>query len=323
MRFEGKTGLLHLAVLLSGSHEGLSIADVRREFDVSHRTAQRMMAAIRDRFPDCDEVEGDDRAKRWRLQQTALRGLMGAEAAELAELDAAARRLRDEGAAAGRAEALERLAAKLRAAMKLSDLRRAEPDVEALMQAEGTAIRPGPRPIVAAALLTAIRHAMLASHRMRLHYGADPMAAREHVVEPLGLLHGQRPYLVPQIVGTKQGASVFRLDRIREHTVLSDPFPRSGFQPSSLRQAILRRVAGGTVRRLPALLRVGRDGSGRLPLSRDAGAGTAGGRQPAGALHRRRGAGDVPAPRHLGGHGGSARARSAAAVPVGLGAQDG
>ena len=81
MRFEGKSDLMQLAVRLSGSHGGLGIADIQQEFNVSHRTAQRMMAAIRDRFPDCEEVEGDERAKRWRLRQTALRGLMGAEPA--------------------------------------------------------------------------------------------------------------------------------------------------------------------------------------------------------------------------------------------------
>ena len=226
MRFEGKNDLLRLALLLSGSHAGLGIADVQREFTTTHRTAQRMMAAIRERFPECEEVEADERAKRWRLPASALRGLVGAEPAELAELEAAARRLRQEGAAAGRAEALERLAAKLRGAMKTADLRRAEPDVEALMQAEGTAIRPGPRPVVPAALLAAIRHAMLAFRCMRLRYGADPAAAREHVIEPLGLLHGQRPYLVAQITGAQQGPSVFRLDRVREHAVLPDGFVR-------------------------------------------------------------------------------------------------
>lgn len=219
MRFEGKNDLLQLAIALSGSHGGVSIADVQRDFDVSHRTAQRMIAAIRDRFPDCEEVEGDDRAKRWRLRGTALRGLMGAEPAELAELEAAARRLREEGAAAGRAE----------------------PDVEALMQSEGTAIRPGPRPVVEAALLAAIRHAMLASHCMRLRYGADPATAREHVVEPLGLLHGQRPYLVAQITGAKQGASVFRLDRVHEHAVLQDAFVRD---PAFSLQAYTQRSFG-------------------------------------------------------------------------------
>lgn len=224
MRFEGKTDLMQLAVRLSGSRTGLGIADIQQEFNVSHRTAQRMIAAIRDRFPDCEEIEGDERAKRWRLRQTALRGLMGAEPGELAELEAAARRLREEGAAAGRAEALERLGAKLRAAMTASDRRRAEPDVEALMQAEGNAIRPGPRPVVSAVLLAAIRHAMLASHRMRLLYGVTAAMARERVVGPLGLLHGARPYLVAQIVGAQQGASVFRLDRIQEHAMLDEAF---------------------------------------------------------------------------------------------------
>lgn len=243
MRFEGKNDLLRLAILLSGSHMGLGIADVQRDFDVSHRTAQRMIAAIRERFPDCEEVENEaeNRAKRWRLRQRALGGLMGAEPAELAELDGAARRLREEGAASGRAEALERLAAKLRAAMRTSDLLRAEPDVEALMQVEGTAVRPGPRPVVPAALLAAIRHAMLSSHRMRVLYGPDPATARERVIEPLGLLHGQRPYLVAQIVGYPQGASVFRLDRIREHTVLPEPFMRD---PGFSLQAYTRRSFG-------------------------------------------------------------------------------
>lgn len=232
MRFEGKSDLLHLALLLSGSHSGLGIADVQRELGVGRRTAQRMMAAIRDRFPDCDEVDSDDRAKRWRLRSTALRGLMGAEPSELAELEAAARRLREEGAATGRAEALERLAAKLRGAMKAADLRRAEPDVELLMQLEGTAIRPGPRPIVAAKLLAAIRYAMLAAHRMQLTYGVEPDETRTHLVEPLGLLHGQRPYLVARIRGLRpetalaQTPTVFRLDRIHAHAVLPEPFLR-------------------------------------------------------------------------------------------------
>lgn len=241
MRFKGKADLLHLAVLLSGSREGLGIADVQRECRVSQRTAQRMMAALRDRFPDLEEVEGDERAKRWHLRGGALRGIMGAEPAELAELEAAARRLREEGAAPGRAEALERLGAKLRAAMKGADLRRAEPDVEALMQAEGSAIRPGPRPVVAGPLLAAIRHAILASRRMRLLYGAEAGTAREHVVEPLGLLHGPRPYLVAGIAGLVQGPSVFRLDRVREHAVLADAFvPPAEF---SLR-AFVRRSFG-------------------------------------------------------------------------------
>ena len=228
MRFEGKVDLLQLAVQLSGTHDGIAISDVAREFEISHRSAQRMMAAIRDRFPYAlEEMESDGPAKRWRLRQATLRGLMDAEPVELMELEIAANRLRAEGAAPGRAEALARLLAKLRARMKEADLRRAGPDVEAMMQAEGTAIRPGPRPAIPAALLANIRHAVLASRRIRLLYGAEASEAREHLVEPLGLLHGQRAYLVAGIKGSNREPAMFRLDRIIEHALLPESFSRA------------------------------------------------------------------------------------------------
>ncbi len=228
MRFKGKADLLQLAVLLSGTQDGIAVLDVEREFDTSNRTAQRMMAAIKDRFPYMiEEVEGDGPAKRWRMRQGTLRGLMETETSELVEVEMAAGRLRAEGAAPGRAEALTRLLAKLRAKMKPMDLRRTGTDLEAMMQAEGTSIRPGPRPVMPLTLLTGIRYAILASTRIRLLYGASRAEAKERVVEPLGILHGQRAYLVAQIKGTEYEPSIFRLDRVIEHDVLKESFTRT------------------------------------------------------------------------------------------------
>ena len=228
MRFEGKADLLHLAVLLSGTREGIAIADVEREFNISNRTAQRMMAAIKERFPYMvDEVASDGPAKRWQLVPGTLRGLMETDTAELVEVEIAAERLRTEGAAPGRAEALTRLLAKLRAKMKPTDLRRSGPDLEAMMQAEGTAVRPGPRPAIPLTLLTGIRYAILSSSRMFLLYGATRAAAKERVVEPLGILHGQRAYLVAQIKDTDYEPSIFRLDRVIAHDVLKESFTRA------------------------------------------------------------------------------------------------
>lgn len=227
MRFKGKVDLLHLVVLLSGTREGLTLAEIRRELDVSYRTAQRMLAALRERFEHTvEETETDGPAKAWRMRPGELRGLLAPEPAELMELDAAAERLRREGAAAGRAEALERLGAKVRGAMRDRDLSRAEPDIEMLMHAEGTAFRPGPRHRVPEALLMALRQAILASARVKLRYGADPSKAREHVVEPLGILHGPRPYLVAQIKGMGPDPTVFRLDRVLGHEMLDESFRR-------------------------------------------------------------------------------------------------
>jgi len=228
MRFRGKADLLQLAVLLSGSHEGLTIAQVEQEFGISKRTAERMLAAIRDRFPYAvEEGETDGRAKRWQLRLGTLRGLMGTDASELVEVEIAAERLRAEGAAPGRAQALTGLLAKLRAKMPPADLRRAAPDLEAMMQAEGTSIRPGPRPDIPITMLAELRHAILASRRLRLLYGATPADAKERVVEPLGLLHGQRAYLLAQIAGTEHEPTVFRLDRVIDYTPLKESFVRA------------------------------------------------------------------------------------------------
>ena len=228
MRFEGKADLLHLAVLLSGTQEGFAVVDVEKEFGISNRTAQRMMAAIKQRFPYMiEEVEGDGPAKRWRMRHGTLRGLMETDTAELVEVEIAAARLQAEGAVPGRAEALTRLLAKFRAKMKPTDLRRSGTDLEAMMQAEGTSVRPGPRPAIPLTLLTGIRYAILASTRMRLVYGPTRAMAKERVVEPLGILHGQRAYLVAQLVGAKHEPTIFRLDRVIEHDLLKESFARA------------------------------------------------------------------------------------------------
>ena len=68
------------------------------DFGVSHRPVRRMLAAIRERFTDLNGSTATGEALAT-AQQCDL-GLMGAEPAELAEHETAARRLRD-GAATG------------------------------------------------------------------------------------------------------------------------------------------------------------------------------------------------------------------------------
>ena len=42
--------LMQLATLMSSRHRGVTLDQVKEEFDVSHRTAQRMMRAIEQQF---------------------------------------------------------------------------------------------------------------------------------------------------------------------------------------------------------------------------------------------------------------------------------
>ena len=61
-------------------------------------------------------------------------------------------------------------------------LRRAKPDIAALMQAEGTAMRPGPRPALNSALLTTLRQAILAMQLVSVRYARDGEAARATLI---------------------------------------------------------------------------------------------------------------------------------------------
>lgn len=226
MRYGRLETLLRLAFLLAGTAEGLRLADIEREFEVSRRTAERMRDAVERAFPQVESVP-DGRERRWRLPHGALRGLLDPSAEELAELEAAARRLREDGAAPERAALLEALAGKLKAAMRPEALRRADADLELLMEAEGTLVRPGPRPVLPGGVLPLLREAILASRELRVSYrrrGAAAPAAR--VIQPLGLLHGARPYLAARVRGAPGEPMLFRLDRMEDVEVLESAFAR-------------------------------------------------------------------------------------------------
>ena len=58
-------------------------------------------------------------------------------------------------------------------------LRRAALDVELQMETEGTAVRPGPRPLIAAEVVGNIREALLKFRRLRLLYAAGGATERQ------------------------------------------------------------------------------------------------------------------------------------------------
>ena len=218
--------LLRLAVDMAGTRQGLSLVDIANRAGVSRRTAERLLAVLKAAFPAIQSVPGEGRSLRWCLPHGHLSPFLAPTAVELAELDSAAGRLRGEGAPPERAAALEGLAARVCAAMRASALRRAAPDVEALMEAEGTAARPGTRPVLADGLLAMIREAVLSCRELDVTYarrGAEPIIRR---LWPLGVLHGSLPYLVGSVVGTPGDPTLFRLDRVRAVAMRAEPFVR-------------------------------------------------------------------------------------------------
>lgn len=196
MRYEKADNLLQLALDMQASRVGLSLADIQERYDVGRRTAMRMRDAIVRNFPQTEEVETPDRTKRWRIPSGKLNRLIDFSAEELADLDAAIALLKRENLP-DQAHSMTKLSNKLRALMKPEKIRQIEPDLEALLEAEGIAMRPGPRPLTDTKVVEDIRHAIMASTEIEIQYrNRKTNKVKKRLVRPYGFLLGHRHYLV-------------------------------------------------------------------------------------------------------------------------------
>lgn len=196
IRYEKAERLLNLALEMQASRGGVSLAEMQRSLGVGRRTAERMRDAIRLLFPMMEEVAGSEREKRWRLPVAGGLASTGATADDLSDLELAIRLLETKGLK-DKADRLRRLSARLRAALPASAAHRVAPDLEAMVEAEGLALRPGPRPRVDGAVVGDLRAAILACRKVRLHHCSRETGARSRqLVAPYGFLYGSRHYLV-------------------------------------------------------------------------------------------------------------------------------
>jgi predicted DNA-binding transcriptional regulator YafY len=221
--------LLELALLLQGSLAGCSIDDVVARFEVSRRTATRMLTAVRRALGDAHFEVGRDahNHKTWRLTRPLVNGLFRLGAEDLAALDTAARLARREGERV-LAREVDRVAAKLRSLSRPEWLLHVDPDVEALSEALGFAWRAGPRPRLDLDVLEQLRHAVLARRRVRvLHRKQPDSPARWQPADPLGFLYGNRHYLVAWS-GRRRQAVLYRLSRIEKVELLDQGFDAPG-----------------------------------------------------------------------------------------------
>ena len=195
MRYERLADIVRLALRLQGAG-GQTLDDIQQEFSVSRRTAERMRDAVEQAFEPLEFEDIGDGKRHWRLRSSQLRNLIFVSADEFLELETAATDLERTGLDE-RAALLRDLAAKLSALLGPAERRRLEPDLEALMMAEGLATRQGPWPRLERGLLITIRDAIKGGRVVAFRYLSRMTGRRSRQrVRPHGLLYGSRAYLV-------------------------------------------------------------------------------------------------------------------------------
>ena len=225
MRYAPAERLLRLARHLAGTRTGLTLDGMASELAVKRRTVERLRDSLLAMFPQMESWDDAERVRRWRLPATALFGLVEPRPEAVAAIETAAREYAGRGET-DRAGLLRETAATLRALMRPDALRRAEPDIAALMEAEGIAMRPGPRPVIAAGVLATLRRAILGMQLVVVRYagpGGEEPAAR--ILCPYGILYGGRGWLVAHVEGLPE-LRLWRLDRIVSVDLLDRGFSR-------------------------------------------------------------------------------------------------
>jgi predicted DNA-binding transcriptional regulator YafY len=229
MRYEPAKRLFQLAVRLAGSRTGLSIDEMAAELEVGRRTAERLRDQLGEVFSDkqLSCTVGEDRVRRWKLAREIVPALP-TPPGTIATLESLAYEFAAKGDEA-RATDLRDAAWKLRAMMPPAALTRSEPDIEALMQAEGSAASPGPRLTVDIEKIKTIRHAILSFKKIYAQYRAGGSERiRPRVLYPYGILYGRQIFVVAH-TGTMENMGLWRLDRLSEINVLDEQFERLDF----------------------------------------------------------------------------------------------
>jgi predicted DNA-binding transcriptional regulator YafY len=225
MRYGPAENLFRLARHLAGTRVGLTLDEMAAELAVGRRTAERLRDTLLAMFPQMESWDDEGRVRRWRLPGSALAGVVSPRVEAVAAVETAARECGAHGEA-DRAALLREAAITLRAVMHPDALRRAEPDIAALTEAEGIAMRPGPRPLIAPGVLATLRHAILGMRLVRVHYAAaEADAPVTRVLCPYGLLYGGRGWLVAHVEGLPE-MRLWRLDRIASVDLLDRGFAR-------------------------------------------------------------------------------------------------
>ncbi|WP_296644768.1 helix-turn-helix transcriptional regulator [Roseinatronobacter sp.] len=227
MRYSRLADLVRLAMQMQGRADGLSLDDIGQTFEVSRRTAERMRDAIRDAFPQTEEISEPGGRKRWRLPPGTAGRLADPTVDDIAALHRGAELARKSGDLVT-ATHLDTLSDRLRARLPGKTRARLEPDIAALLEADGVALRPGPRERIPAETLNTLREAILAGvwidvdHRAR----ASGLLSRNAHLGPLAMLLGEgRQYLVA-FSAFAQDVRLFALAGFERIELTDDVFER-------------------------------------------------------------------------------------------------
>ena len=223
-RYSRVSDILDLMTFMLSRVQGVTIADIMERYNVSRRTAERMRDSLLNIFPDVEEIEvSQDDYKHWGFSNRSYSRLVSFTPEEAANLE----QLKDVVDNPKSLNYLNKTIEKIKA-LSSKHHTTMEDEIEMLLHTEGFAIRQRPNYSVNFETLTLIRDAIRDS---RVIIGVYHNKQRR--LEPLGLIYGEKTYLVAKEQAKGDGIYNYILHKIKDLRITNEYFDNEDFDLES------------------------------------------------------------------------------------------
>ncbi len=213
--------IIELAMMFQNSFRGLCISDIQEHFECSRRSAERMKTVLFEMFPDrIEEVETNDKKKRWRFVKGTMNSLITFNADDFANLEYLKGLSNDEN----KQKQLDELVAKIKALTPQNNSRALETDIEAILESEGFAVRQYSRVKTDSKTMELLRNAMLSFKKVQFNYDIDG-TTKSITLNPYGIIIADKYYLV----GYNDYVAdlrLYKIDKISDLVMLDEYFEK-------------------------------------------------------------------------------------------------
>ena len=218
-RYSRISDILDLAIFMSSKIQGVTISEIAERYNVSRRTSERMRDSLTCIFPSVDEIETDDTQKHWGFINYSISNLISFKPKEIANIEQLQRRTTNKEMK----EELSKTIEKLKSLNKKHSLP-LENNIELYMQTEGYAVRQMPQYKISLEALEVIREAVQHSKMVTGIYHN-----KERLIEPLGMIYGEKIYLVAREKAKGDGIYNYLLHKFENLKLTDKTFDKGNF----------------------------------------------------------------------------------------------
>ena len=218
-RYSRVSDILDLAIFMSSKIQGVTINEIAERYNVSRRTAERMRDSLTCIFPQIDEIETDDIHKHWGFTNFSINNLISFTPKELANIEQLQRRTTNKELKAELSRTLEKIKS-----LSRKNLCTVQNNIELFLQTEGYAVRQMPQYKISIEAVETIRMAMQSSKKVKAVYHD-----KSRIIEPLGLIYGEKIYLVAREKAKGDGIYNYLLHKFSSLELTEQLFDKGDF----------------------------------------------------------------------------------------------